>query len=364
MNRCWAAISLSVVAENYRTLARLAGPINRVAPVVKADAYGHGLLPVARACISAGANRFAVATLDEALTLRRAGISTAIYTLSPLPPSDAESAVQSSVTPFISGPEFYLAFAQAAENSRQPAPFWIALDTGMGREGMTLDDALVLRQTPALLLEGISTHLSSADELDPAPTDGQLAEFAEALTRLDPDERLLVSWANSPAMLRFNFAAGRRKVVHRPGAALYGIEAYPGVGGSLLPALTLQASVTLIRAMPAGAAIGYGQTHTLSRPSTIATVAMGYGDGLARELSNRGVVLIRGRRCPLVGRISMDQCQADVTDLASASVGDVATLIGTDGEQTITAAEMARLAQTTCHASTTMLTRRVERRWA
>ena len=368
MNRAWAEISLSALSQNYRALSRLAGEGALVAPVVKADAYGHGLIPVARATLAVGAPCLAVATLDEALTLRRAGVSATLYTLSPLLPDEAEDTVRADVTPFISSPEFYEAFRRAAENAPLPARYWLALDSGMGREGMSLADALSLPESPALVRAGISTHLSSADEDDLGPTEDQLATFAEQVGTLDPSGNLPLSWANSPAFLRHQVGvlAGRAGNLFRPGAALYGIEPYPGsvAGLGLRPALALKASVTLIRELSEGATVGYGRTFTVEKPSRIATIGIGYGDGLSRELSSRGVVLIRGQRCPLVGRVSMDQCQIDVTALPDVRIGDVATLIGRDGEEELTAAAVAELARTTCHAPTTMLTRRVERRYA
>lgn len=368
MNRAWAEISLSALSQNYRALSRLAGEGALVAPVVKADAYGHGLIPVARAVLAVGAPCLAVATLDEALTLRRAGVSATLYTLSPLLPDEAEETVRADVTPFISSPEFYEAFWLAAQKAPLPARYWLALDSGMGREGMSLADAQNLPDSPSLVRAGISTHLSSADEDDLDPTEDQLATFAEQVRILDPSGRLPLSWANSPAFLRRQVGnlSGRAGNLFRPGAALYGIEPYPGsfAGLGLRPALALRASVTLIRELPAGATVGYGRTFTADKPCRIATIGIGYGDGLSRELSNRGQVLVRGQRCPLVGRVSMDQCQIDVTELPEVRIGDVATLIGRDGEEELTAAEVAELARTTCHAPTTMLTRRVERRYA
>lgn len=364
--RTWADISLHQIRDNFRALRALAGDDAEVAAVVKADAYGHGLLPVARTCAAAGATRFAVATLDEALALRRGGIAAGILILAPLLPDEAPEVVRANLTPAISSEEFFAAFAAAAGKAPFPARCFLALDTGMGREGMAEAQALrLLERAPAALrIHGLSTHLAGADEDDPAPTEAQLDVFAAALARLPLPPDAVASFANSPGMLRFGRTFGRR-ILLRPGLLLYGIEPWPGAldATPLRPALTWRARVTLVRNLPAGATVGYGRTAILSRPSRVATVAAGYGDGLSRRLSNAGQVLLQGVRCPMIGRVSMDQCQVDATDLPGVAIGDVATLIGEEGAERITAYEMAETAGTTCHEPTTALTRRVPRRY-
>lgn len=358
VTRTWADISLAAIAANFRALS---ADDSEIMTVVKADGYGHGMVAVARACVAAGARHFGVATLDEGLALRQAGISQEIYALSPLLPDEAERAIRANVVPFVSSTNFFVAFAEAARNAPLPARAVLTVDTGMGREGMLLPEAISLPKLPNVELIGLSTHLASADEDDPEPTRSQLEAFDEALSILDPDGKLWISWANSPGMLKHR----DRKGIHRTGAALYGIEPYPGAfdGSTLKPVLEWKARVTLVREFPVGATIGYGRTATLSRPSRIATVAVGYGDGLHRGLSNTGEVLLAGKRCPMVGRVSMDQIQVDVTDIPEVTQGAAATLIGQDGSESITAADMAERAGTTCHAPTTMLTRRVKRQY-
>nr|WP_309698095.1 alanine racemase [Armatimonas sp.] len=348
-NRVWAEVSLEAIAHNFRLLS---ARYRDVAAVVKANAYGHGLVPVARTCVSAGAKRLCVATLEEGLSLRKAGLSQTVYPLSALLPEEATDCVRADLTPFISSPEFFAAFATAAKIAPIPARCYLVFDTGMGREGMNSQELKSLREScpPQVEIIGIATHLSSADEEDLLPTELQLFTF-KAMTR---DWEGLHSVVNSPGMLRL--ASGG---IRRVGAILYGIEPYPGALEKCptLPAMVVKARLTLVKSLPEGATVGYGRTHTLTRDSVIATVPAGYGDGWLRRLGNRGFVSVQGQRCPIVGRVSMDQCQIDVTDVASVSVGDTVTLIG----EGITAAEVAQWAETTAHEPTTLLNSRVPR---
>ena len=357
-NRVWAEVSLEAIAHNFRLLR---ARYRDVAAVVKANAYGHGLVPVARACVSTGATRLCVATLEEGLSLRKAGISQSVYPLSALLPEEATDCVRADLTPFISSPEFFTAFAAAAKIAPIPARCYLVLDSGMGREGMNSQELKSLRENcpPQVEIVGIATHLSSADEENLLPTKAQGAAFAEATVGWLGE----VSVTNSPGMLRpIRYApplSGAGGAFHRAGAILYGIEPYPDALEECpaLPAMTVKARLTLVKALPAGATVGYGRTHTLTRDSVIATVPAGYGDGWLRRLGNQGFVSVQGQRCLIVGRVSMDQCQIDVTDIASVSVGDSVTLIG----EGITAAEVAHWAETTAHEPTTLLNSRVPR---
>ena len=355
-SRLWAEVSLVRIVENVQTLREYFGDPGVLA-VVKANAYGHGLIPVARACVAGGIAAFGVATLEEALTLRGAGISATLHPLTPLLPDEAEEAVRADLVPFISSQAFFKAFALSARTAPLPARCYLTVDTGMGREGMTPSEARLLLESAESSVEilGISTHYAAADEPDLSPTEAQLAVFTSLIAQLGPRcDALTLSLSNSPGMLRT-----RGRECRRAGLLLYGIAPYEGAldGLALHPALALRARVTLVKSLPRGATVGYGRTHTLMRDSTIATVPAGYGDGWLRGLSNTGFVLIAGRRCPIVGRVSMDQCQVDITDVPAVAVGEIATLIGVG----ITAAEVAAWAQTTPHEPTTLLSARVPR---
>jgi alanine racemase len=353
-HRTWAEVSLGRLAQNFVALQRF-GPLT---PVIKADAYGHGLLPCAKNLINAGAESLSVATLAEAIALRESGVAAnkAIYTLSALLPEEAEACALHQITPFVSSIDFF-------ERLPRSSPCFLAIDSGMGREGVTPTEALACLNASKIIgapkIIGLATHFSSADEEDLAPTEQQQHAFDGFLRLCGPGATdKILSLTNSPALLR-----GVPSGLHRPGAVLYGIAPYPSSldGTQVQPVLALKSRLTLVKPLSKGATVGYGRTHTLTRNSVIATIPIGYGDGWLRSLSNCGVALVRGRRCRLIGRVSMDQCQLDVTDVCDAMIGDVATLIGTDGEETITAAEVAEIAQTTCHEITTQLSNRVPR---
>jgi alanine racemase len=385
--RTWAEVDTGALETNAAALRRLAGSDGEAVAVVKADGYGHGAISVARAAARAGIGHFAVASVAEALELRQAGIRGEVYTLSSFLPEEADSLVRADVVPFVSSSEQAEALEAAAKNATLPARCFLVVDTGMGREGLLPDDArrlwTALRRSERLRVTGIITHFSRADEPGEgdAVTTDQAGRFFDFLRTIRSGEDELAStddgrggrgvWlslANSPGTLRLShppLPPGARGYLMRGGLLLYGIEPYRGAFDGLpdlKPVLSWRARVTLVRDLPAGATVGYGQTHTLARPSRIATLPVGYADGLSRRLSNRGVILVRGRRYPIVGRVSMDQCQIDVTDAGGeVQVGDVAALIGTDGVETQTVLDYAEAVGTTPHEPTCALTRRVPR---
>lgn len=379
--RTWAEVDLRRIGRNIAALRRRMGPAEILA-VIKADAYGHGAVPVARACARAGAAHFGVAAVAEALELRRVGISGDIYLFSPFLPGEAESIVRADAIPFVSSPAQWDALLAASGSAPLPARCFLKIDTGMGRSGCLPDEARALweagRLASSLRIAGLATHFSSADEPDPAPTETQaevFAGFLRGLPALDAadDGRggrgLWLSIANSPAALRFPpppQIPGGRGVLVRAGLLLYGIEPFRGAldGTGIQPALAWRARVTLLRDLPAGATVGYGRTCTLARPSRVATLAAGYADGLPRRLSSIGRVLLGGRRCPILGRVSMDQCQIDVTDAPDVALGDAATLIGREGDIEQTVLDLAEQIDTTPHEPTCALSRRVPRIYA
>lgn len=387
--RTWAEIDLPTLANNAQAARRLAGPHSVVMAVVKADGYGHGAAPVARAVAAAGAViHFAVASAGEALELRRVGIRQEIYTLSSFLPGEADAIVQADLIAMVSSSEQIAALAQAARNAPLPSRCFLMIDTGMGREGCLPDDAVALWQQAAeiekVCITGIATHFSSADESDPASEEATATQqrvWSDFLDVLGPDalrsahdgrgnRGVLLSRFNSPALLRLPADAvlptGVRGYLVRAGLLLYGIEPYRGAFAGvpdLRPALSWRARITLIKDMPAGATVGYGRTHTLTNPARIATVAAGYADGLQRRLSNRGVVLVQGHRCPIVGRVSMDQCQIDVTEVPDKEtlVGAIVTIVGREGSAEQSVLDLAETMETTPHEILCALTRRVPR---
>jgi alanine racemase len=379
--RTWVEIDLGLLKANISALQKFIGPNANIMPVLKSNAYGHGAIAIARATQQAGVMDFSVVAMDEALELRDAGIRGDIYPLAPLLPEEAEAAVRADLIPFISHTAFFEAFADAAKNAPLPARCFLTLDSGLGREGMFLDEAKQIweraKTLPQVRITGLTTHFASADAPDRAFTDEQIAAFMTGVHALShhfestEDGRsnigITLSVANSPAILRFpltDFPAGVRQVLVRPGGLLYGIEPYPNslepVG--VVPILTWKARIALIRDLQTGTSVGYSRTHFLTRPTRVATLSVGYYDGLSRRLSNLGTVLVNGQRFPIIGRVSMDQCQIDITNATSdIVVGSVATIIGEDGAESQSVLQIAQTMETTTREPTTRLSRRVVR---
>lgn len=388
--RTWAEVDLGRVGRNAEAIGNYLADNAFALAVVKADAYGHGADRVARECLRAGIGHFGVASIAEAQEIREAGVhpgSGDIYVLSPFLPDEAAAIVGADLIPMVSSPEQLEALLRVAHRARRPARCFLKLDTGMGRSGGLASDIRNLWETVSagpdrnLRITGIATHFSSADDLDEAgdaATEAQIQAFREFVQSIDglagaTGGGIWLSLANSPAALRFPHIAlperGVRGVLVRTGLLLYGIEPYPDAFSTaslptLEPVLTWKARVSLIRDLPTGATIGYGRTHTLSRPSRIATIAAGYADGIPRRLSNNGEILLQGRRFPIVGRVSMDQCQIDVTDATKpVIVGDVAALLGEDGAERQTVLDIAQAIDTTPHEPTCTISKRVPRHY-
>ena len=300
--RTWAEISLDRLAHNYQTLRAMLAPDCRFLGLCKANAYGHGALQVGRKLEALGADMLAVACVDEAAELRRGGVTIPILCLGQTPPQLAELLLEHDVTQTVSERETAAAIA-------------------------------ALCALPGLEAEGLFTHFADADGNEEY-TMGQFTRFLDARQAL---EALGVRFkichcAASAAVL--NYPCTHMDMV-RPGIALYGYYPAPGLEGldssGLLPVMALKTRVAAVRAVPAGTCVSYGCTARLERDSRLAVLPVGYGDGYPRLLSNRMEVLLRGRRCPVVGRICMDMCMVDVTDVPDAVPGDVAELYGREG---------------------------------
>ncbi len=366
--RVWAEIDADALAHNIALLKRRFGPA-RIMAVVKADAYGHGASLVAPLCAGFSLSDFGVATPAEGAALRPLlPPDAAIYLLGPALPSEAPAIVFHRLTLLLSSLEMGQALSDTAHSQNTVASAHLDLDTGIGRAGVQMSDAhallAALESLPNLKITGLATHFADADD-NPADAQGQHTLFLDFLQTLGPRaETLLLHASNSPAAL--NLPPSARHALLRPGLLLYGIEPTPGGFADrdlpLTPVLSLRTRVTLCRALPSGATISYGRTYTVPPGGgTYATLGVGYGDGYPRGLSNRGFVLIRGRRAPICGRVCMDQIVVDVSGIPGVQVGDIATLIGTDGGETLTAGDLAALLKTTPHEITTRLTARVPR---
>lgn len=340
MRPSWAEIDLGAVADNVRTLRELVAPA-KVCAVVKADGYGHGDVPVAEAALDAGADVVAVALVEEGIRLREAGIEAPVLLLSEPPVQGAAEIIRWKLTPTVYREEFAAALSDMAPRT---IPVHVKVDTGMHRVGAPIDDAMDLVRRvvadPHLTLEGVWTHLAVADE-DDAFTETQLERFSGVLADLDTlgIEIPVRHAANTAGAIRFPTA---RFDMVRAGIGVYGINPAPDLitNVSLRPAMRIVSEVAMVRRYPAGVRPSYGRRRPLPKESTVATVPIGYADGLPRLLAAEGEVLIGGHRHRLAGNVTMDQILVDVGDL-SVNVGDEVVLIGRQGGDEITATEWA-----------------------
>ncbi|HEX5586516.1 MAG TPA: alanine racemase [Acidimicrobiia bacterium] len=363
----WSEVDLEAIRENIRALCALVAPAEVLA-VVKANGYGHGAAPVARAALDAGAAWLGVARVEEGVQLRGHGIDAPILLLSEAPVSAAEAVVTHSITPVVytvPGLEA-LAKAVAAYGGRHRLSVHLKIDTGMHRVGCDPDDALDLvariDASPELELAGVCTHLAVADDPADPYTAGQLAQFAGVLDamRARGAECGLEHAANSAAALACPDA---RFDLVRIGIAAYGVPPAPTFDHvlALRPALSLHARVMMVRELAAGERLSYGLRYELPHASRIATVSAGYADGVPRNLGlSGGHVLIGGRRHPIAGVVTMDQLMVDVGD-TPVDVGDEVVLIGRQGDIEITATEWAELLGTIAYEVVTGIGARVPR---
>jgi len=364
----WAEVDLAALRANAAALADVAAPAALLA-VVKADGYGHGAVPAAVAALEGGATWLGVALVEEGVELREAGIDAPIVVLAEPPPAAAATAVAHHLTPVVytsTGIEA-LAAAVASSDRREPLPVHLKVDTGMHRVGAAPRDALALAKEVLRLreleLEGLMTHLAVADEPDNPYTAAQLQLFETVRRELRDSgvEPPIVHAANSAGLL----AAGARYDLVRCGIALYGIEPAPGVDGgvALQPALSLHARVSYVKELDAGERLSYGLRYTLASNGRVATVPLGYADGIPRRLFEvGGCVLIGGARHSISGAVTMDQILVDVGK-ADVHVGDEVVLIGRQGDEAITAAEWALRLGTIAYEVVCQIGPRVPRRY-
>ncbi len=342
----WAEIDLDSITHNVRVLAQRAAPA-RLHAIVKANAYGHGAVAVARAAIEAGAAGLGVVCVDEGEELRLAGIDAPILILGYTQASEAERIVDLRLTPTVDSMDVAVALSRCAGERGVTQPIHIELESGLHRHGLPLDELIAFaeraRTLRSIIIEGLFTHFAAAEEGDQAFTRGQYDALIEASRRLP-----WIPQRHCSASASILSAPDMALDVVRAGLAIYGIEPAPGIGGAieLRPALTLKSRIGRVIDVRPGATVGYGRTWRSERPSKIALIMCGYADGYRRALSNRAEVLVRGRRAPIAGRIAMDMSMADVTDVPGVAAGDEAVIIGAQGDERITADELAELADT------------------
>lgn len=358
-----AEVDLGAVQRNCLRVRAAVGPKVDVWGVIKADAYGHGAVAVARA-LEPLCNALAVSLVEEGLELRGAGIRAPIVVLGAFYNMHQNEVLDARLTPVIYDVADLERFAAASGRRGRRADVHLKVDTGMSRLGIPTAEVEATLETmarlPSLRLAGLCTHLASADVRDPAPTEAALSRFEHCLTlagRLGLSN-LTNHAANSAAAVRFPQA---RYDAVRPGLALYGaMPSAEVVLPGLEPALRLATRVMAMREVAAGVTVSYGGLWRAARPSRIATLPIGYADGYPRHVSG-AEVLIRGRRAPIVGAVCMDMMMVDVTDVPGATVGDAITLIGRDADQAITVDDLARWAGTISYEILCGISKRVPR---
>jgi alanine racemase len=358
--RCWAEIDQSALRHNAAVVLEKLGPDVDLLAVVKANAYGHGIVGVAKA-LAKQAQFFGVANLEEATILRRE-VAHPIIVLGPALPEERAPLAEGGFIPSVSTLEEAEAFAQAAQGSSVAINF--VIDTGMGRMGVTQTEAIALFKKvsalPKIKIHSLSTHLPVSNE-DADFTRTELAHFADLVKKLraefpgDYKAHVL----QSAGVLAF---ADPPFDIVRAGLMLYGIAPLSDFQKLLRPVMTWKTRIALIRDMPAGHGISYGRTFITPREMRVATVSAGYADDYPRHLSNReAAVLVRGQRCALLGRVTMDLMMIDVSHIAEATVGDEVVLMGCQGDEEIPAAEVAEKADTITWEITTRIGSRVRR---
>lgn len=362
----WAEIDLGAITQNVQTLKTLLKPKTMAMAVVKANAYGHGAIPVARAALAAGADWLAVNRVDEGVELRESGITARILALGYCPPSYAKLAVAHHITPTVTSLETArtLAHATAATGTRMPVH--VKIDSGMGRLGLLPSEAVAfvraVRAIPALRVEGVFSHFAAADDADRTFTHAQQQVFMDVVHAVERDggEIPIKHMANSAATMRFT--AAQFQMV-RLGIAMYGLPPSGELSWpvDLHPAMTLKTRIARVQTLPKGASVGYGRTFIAQKKTPIALTAVGYGDGYPRVCSNRGAMLVHGHRAPIAGRVSMDQTSLDVSGIENVRGGDEVVVFGRQGTVEISAGEVAEWAGTINYEIVTALMPRVAR---
>jgi alanine racemase len=363
--RAWAEIDLDALTHNLAVIRRRAGSGVRVMLVVKADAYGHGAVAVANHAIRCGVAAFGVGTSAEALELRASGIRLPILVLGTIIEEEAPDALRHGVHIALHSFDRCAMLQDLAKRLGLPGRVHLNVDTGMGRLGVLPGRAVELlrtiRASSHLDLAGVMSHVSAPEGALAGSTSEQARAF-ERVLREARSEQLLRGWihlANSASIF-----TDLRPIYDtvRPGISAYGILPcdLPGAG-DLRPVLSLKSQIVFMKDVPAGTPVGYASTWRADRVTRVATLPLGYDDGVSWRLSNRGEVLVCGRRAPIIGRISMDYTTIDVTHIPGAKVGDVATLLGTDGGETISVEEVARRSDTISYEVVCAVGKRVRR---
>ncbi|HBI48101.1 MAG TPA: alanine racemase [Smithella sp.] len=348
--RSWVEVDLDNFIDNLKEIKRLIGPQVDFMQVVKADAYGHGAIEISNIALKNGARMLGVANADEGVQLRISGIEAPIVILGPSTTAEIEQIIKYSLTPSVSDAAFAKRLNNALTKSGHKLPVHIEVDTGMGRGGTMHNEALKLileiSKLSNITIEGIFSHLASSEKIIPY-NEKQWKHFSVLLADITSSgiEIPIRHIDNSGAIL--NYPDFKLNMV-RPGIMTYGLYPSPDDESKarLAQVMSFKTSIVLLKDFPEGYGIGYGSTYITKKQTRIATIPVGYGDGYGFILSNQGKALIRGKRAPIVGRISMDMCTIDVTHIPDCAVGDEVVLLGRQGKECISANEIAAKAGT------------------
>jgi alanine racemase len=349
----WVEIDLDALIHNIGEVRSRTGPDPTILLVVKADAYGHGAAEVARVAVEHGVDMLGVATLQEGIELRQAGIHEPVLILSPPMENETAGIVEYELSSTVPSLAIARALSRVCVEKGRVAAVHVEVDTGMGRSGVQLEEALpfitAVTKLPHLSLEGVFTHFPSSDD-DVSFTERQVAEFLLLLERLER-RRISVPLrhaANSGAVLGVSASLRAPLNMVRPGMMIYGLRPSGAAsdGTDLWPAMSFKSRIAQIRELPAGHPVSYGRTYTTPGAMRVAVIPVGYGHGFCFGLSNSGSVLVRGHRAPVLGRVTMDVTMANVDAIPDAEVGDEVVLFGRQGDAEITVDEIARLVGT------------------
>jgi alanine racemase len=362
----YCTIDLAALRWNFQQVKKLVAPGVKILSVVKADAYGHGVKRVAAALAEAGSDGFGVATVEEGIELRESGIRSPILVLTAVYAEQFDRFVEHGLTPAIGDLPTIREFEKPARKQKRPVKFHLKVDTGMGRLGLLHSeiDAWLpeLKKLEAVKIEGLFSQLSHAESARGDHTQAQLRNFASVVKRLgDAGFALILSHlANSAGVIGLPES---HYTMVRPGLMLYGLYPMPKMAErvELRPVLSWKTRILQLKELPGGSIVGYGESFVTKRRSLVATLPVGYADGYQRLFSNRGRVLVRGKRAPVVGRVNMDLTSIDVTDIEGVAQGDEVVLLGRQGREAISADEMAGWAETISYEIVTSIGARVPR---
>lgn len=363
MRPVWAEVDLGALRRNLRKIKQYTG--SEIMPIVKADAYGHGAVEVVGCLIREGIRRFGVAFLEEALVLREHFPDISLMIIGPTLPEYSEILIQKGIIPEIFQFEQAKILSQAAVKLNKKAKLHLKIDTGMGRIGFREDAFEKIKEIarlPGLTVEGIYTHLATADSPDLSYANKQLQIFDALYERLRAEgiNIPIRHAANSSALLRLPQS---HYELCRPGLILYGLlpMAHTGQEAGFEPVLSLKARISFLKTIEKGQSVGYGRSFIAEGPTRVATLPIGYADGLRRKLSNKGEVLVKGKKAGIIGNICMDHTMIDVTGIGDVETGDEVTIIGRDGNEVLDAEQMAATVDTISYEILCGISQRVPR---